>query len=247
MKAKLFLKNNMPTILTCVGTAGVIGTAVTAVQATPKAIQLLEEAKQNKGEELTTFEKVQATYKVYIPSVLIGVSTIGCISGAHILNKRQQASLLSAYTLLNTSYKQYKDKVIDLLGEEANDEIQAEVAKDNYKESNMAMVENEELFYDAFSGRYFKSTKHKVQEAEYRLNRDMVMRDYAYLNEWYEYIGLDSIDSGWKLGWSTGMCIQAYWQEWIDFNHTKVTMDDGLECTIVKFWQEPLPDFEEYS
>ena len=47
-KSQRFLSKNSATILTCVGAAGVIATTVTAVKATPKAIKLLEKAKEEK-------------------------------------------------------------------------------------------------------------------------------------------------------------------------------------------------------
>lgn len=238
-------KRNASTILTCVGAIGVVATSVTAIKATPKAIKLLEEAKEEKGEELTNIEVVKAVAPVYIPAVVIGISTVACIFGANTLNKRQQAALTSAYALLSSSYKEYRDKVVYLLGEEKHEEVIEEIAKDKYKETDISVSEENQLFYDAFSRRYFESTLFKVQKAEYYLNRDLTMRDYAYLNEFYDYLGLEAHDSGDTLGWSTGACIETYWQPWIDFSHKKVTMDDGLECIIVTMFQEPLADFEE--
>ena len=41
-KTKVFFHNNSPTILTCIGAAGMIATTVLAVKATPKALKLLE-------------------------------------------------------------------------------------------------------------------------------------------------------------------------------------------------------------
>lgn len=106
---------------------------------------------------------------------------------------------------------------------------------------------DKELFYDSFSGRYFESTIEDVQRAEYRINRDLTMRDYAYLNEFYGYLGIDEIESGWELGWSVGSCLDYYWQPWIDFNHKKETMEDGTEYHIITMWQEPILNFEDYS
>ena len=60
-----------------------------------------------------------------------------CIFGSNVLNKRQQASLASAYALLDTSFKEYKKKVIDLYNEEADIEIRNEIAKDKYEENDI--------------------------------------------------------------------------------------------------------------
>lgn len=246
-RSKLFVKRNAPTILTYVGGAGVIVTAVMAVKATPKALILLEEAKKEKGEELTKVEIVKTAGPAYIPAAIVGVSTLTCIFGANVLNKRQQAALTSAYALINESYKDYRNKVEELYGKEVDDKIKKEIAKDKYEDGKVTVEEDKELFYDDFSSRYFQSTLYDVQHAEYRLNRELVMRDYVDVNEFYEWLGLEPIDAGYELGWSKGLNLAAYWQEWVDFTHSKVEMEDGMECHIVQMLSEPLPDFRDYA
>lgn len=49
--------------------------------------------------------------------------TITCLLASNILNKRTQASLMSAYAILDQSYKEYKNKLIELYGEEQHNEI----------------------------------------------------------------------------------------------------------------------------
>ena len=110
------LYRSSPTILTVVASIGVIATTITAVQATPKAIKLLKEAELEKGENLTKLEIVRVAGPTYIPSVLLGVSTIACIFGANALNQKKQASLMSAYVMLNESYKQYRKSAKTVYG-----------------------------------------------------------------------------------------------------------------------------------
>ena len=244
--SKRFFKKNGSTILTVVGGVGVIGTAVLAAKATPKAMLLLNSAENEKGEELTNFEKVKVAGPAYIPAVITGAATIVCIFGANALNKKQQAALTSAYALLDNSYKEYKKKVQDMYGGEAANQIKAELAKDKYEKGNIEIGEDEILFYDEFSERYFTASPTKVKDAQYQLNRDLVMQDWAYLNDWYYYLGIDPVEYGEELGWSSGGNSERYWQTWIDFNYHKVTMDDGLECFIVSFFSEPYINFEDY-
>lgn len=245
MNAKLFFKRNASTILTCVGGIGVVATAVVAVKDTPKAMQLIEKKTEEKGEDLTTIEKIKVAGPVYIPAVAIGVSTLACIFGANALNKRTQASLMSAYALLDSSYKEYKNKVEELYGEGASALVQGEVAKDKYNSGDISIDDEKLLFYDYFSERYFHSTMEEVMQAEYDINRELHTKDYAYLNEFYDLLGLDHIQSGWDLGWSMGASLSHYWKTWIDFKHEKVEMEDGMECYIVTM-TEPIVDFEEY-
>lgn len=246
-KSQLFVKRNSTTILTVVGAVGVVATTVTAVKATPKALLLLEQAKEEKGEELTKLEVVKIAGPVYLPSVAIGVGTIACIFGANVLNKRSQASLMSGYALIDGAYKDYRKKVDELYGNEAGEQVRAELAKDNYDETEHKQIEeNNRLYYDFYSGRYFEATPYAVKRAEYEINRTLMLDDGVYLNEWYQLLDLEPLEHGWDFGWAACANSDMYWQTWIDFHHEVTTMDDGLECIIVSFSQEPYPEFEDY-
>lgn len=241
--SKLFIKRNASTILTCLGGAGVITTAVTAVTATPKAMRLLDEVKEEKGDELTKWDVVRTVGPVYIPSILIGTSTIACIFGANVLNKHRQVAIMSAYALLDNSYKEYKAKVVELYGEEADKKVREGIAKDKYTETEDV---GKQLFYDDYSGRFFESTSEQVIKAEYALNRTLSIDYGVYLNEFYEMLGLDTVDYGDYMGWSTYYLSEMQWNSWIEFEHTKTIMEDGMECTIITMSSEPIFDFENY-
>ena len=241
-----FVKHNSPTILTCIGAAGVVGTAVLTGKAVLKASKLLEEAKEEKGEDLTLMETLQVAGPTYIPAVLTGVATITCIFGANILNKKKQAAILSAYTLLDHSYKDYKEKVDELYGEGSDRNVRNELAKDQYDENDISVDDDKQLFYDEFSERYFESTMGKVLKAEYELNKMIAVDCGAFLNEFYELLGIDAVDYGDYMGWSSFKLAETYGYCWVDFEHTKVVMDDCLECTIISMKQEPIFDPENY-
>lgn len=241
-QAQLFCKRNASAILTGLGGAGVIATTVMAVKATPKALKLIEEAENEKGEELTTLEKFAATGTTYVPTIITGATTIACIVGANILNKHQQAALMSAYALLDNSFKEYKNKVDELYGDGSDREIRHEIVKDKYEPS-----ENEQLlFYDEFSERYFHSTMEDVLIAEYEINHLLAQDCGVYLNEFYDLLGINTVDYGDYLGWSSFELVETYWYCWVEFEHEKVTMDDGRECYIIHMPKEPTFDFENY-
>lgn len=149
-------------ILTCIGAVGVIVTSIAAVRATPKAEILLKEAESEKGEELTAIEVVKIAAPVYIPALLIGATTVACIFGANILNVRQQASLISAYGLLDASYKEYQSKVRELYGEEGDQKAKEAVAKVHYTEIPEKISEDKQLFFDFATLNYFESTMDEV-------------------------------------------------------------------------------------
>lgn len=242
--SKIFLKKHSSTILTVTAAIGVIATSVATAKATLKATEILKEEEKKREKELTNFEKIKIAAPKYIFPVAIGASTIACIFGANILNKRQQAALISAYGLLDNSYKRYKDKVKELYGEEVHNNVIDAIAKEDVKDVHINApgvistyhqeldetdMGETRLFYDEFSGRYFETTLEKVLLAEYHLNRNFILRGCAPLNEFYDFLGLEPKDYGDVLGWTV-------YEEifWIDFNHRKAIIGDDLECYIIE-------------
>lgn len=218
-----------------------VATSVMTARATIKANDILLEAKYEKGDDLSFWEKVNVTLPVYVPTILMGVGTIGCVLGANVLNKQHQKALTSAYILLDQSFKEYKNKVVELYGEEADEKIEAAIEEEHLKDDGSVR-----LFYDEYSDQYFESTLFEVQRAEYELNRKMLKEDCVFLNDWYEELGIKIMENGFAVGWSTFQCMEMYWQPWIDFDHYTFTTKEGRECTGISFVEYPVLDFEEW-
>lgn len=150
--------------LTCLGGLGVIATSIIAARSTPKAMRLLESAKKEKGEELTKVEVIKTAAPAYIPTIAVGAATIACIFGIGLLDKRSQGSLMSAYALLDKSYRTYRDKVTEIYGENADETVKEAVAKDIYEEEKDTLdvmledADDEEvLFLDMNTLEYFNA------------------------------------------------------------------------------------------
>ena len=249
----MFLKKNSATILTVAAAASVITTSVLSAKAAIKASRVLAHKEEEKGEKLTFKETISAIWTIYIPPVVSGMSTIACVFGANILNQHQQASLASAYALIDSSYKEYKAKLKELYGEEAHnnivDAIAAKKCEDVYiSAGGLESAYNQEiesdteprLFYDEYSGRYFESTIEKVLLAEYHLNRNYILRGFARLNDFYEFLGLEQTDYDEAAGWD--ICSEIYW---IDFNHRKILIgddNDSFECYVIEMPYYPSED-----
>lgn len=237
------VKISKSTILTVAASMGVIATTVAAIRATPKAVRLLKEAELEKGESLTKLEIVRVSAPTYMPSILLGVSTIVCIFEANALNQRKQVSLMSAYAMLNESYKQYRKSAGMVYGEDADDKIHAEMAKDamvascdwGYQIYNMDMDPESErlLFYDLSSKKYFRTTMAAVLNAQYHTNRNLALRGDCTLNEYLSFLGVDGIDGGERVGWDISYMIEELDCYWLDFDNYKATLEDGVECIII--------------
>ena len=250
MNVHRFIKKNASTILTCIGAAGVVATAVMAVKETPKAMSLLDDAREEKGDKLTTWEKIVVAGPTYAPAVITGAATIACIFGSNVISKHQQATLMGAYALLDNSYREYKKKVDELYGEEAGEHVRSEIAKDKYTGDEEIDNNGEELFFDFYSGRYFNSTQDKVMMALYEVNRRMVTENVVTLNELYDLLGLEEKPEYEQLGWGACMLSEMYWSQWIDFGLEKTVIEEeteyseGVECTILHMPMEPIVDYD---
>lgn len=240
------LKRTSPTILSCIAAIGTVATAVLAVKATPKAIEYIQ---MNTGynhdgvmEVPSKEEIVKATWKNYIPAVAVGLGTIVCILSANGLNRKQQATITSAYVLLENAYKEYKNKLKDIYGEETDTEVRKAVAKDNYT-GDPDVTDGKLLFYDEYSNRYFERTMEEVIDAEYHLNREFILEGDVKLNKFYELLGLPGTELGAVVGWDCESAAAFFGYQWIDFEHDLVVMDDGLECYIVHMPFAPTREF----
>lgn len=260
-KSGLYIKKYSPVALSCIASVGVVVTAVVAVKATPKAVIKIhaDSRKNHDGDPYayTKQEAVTSAWKCYIPAVAIGASTIACIMGANALNRRQQAALTSAYALVQNSYKEYKDKLKELYGEEAHNAIVNSIMSEQCKDISISATggwfnstldfgegmepEVVRTFYDSFSQRYFETTIEKVIQAEYHLNRNFMFAGTIPLNDFYEFLGLEKTDFGDSVGWSS-VNGDIYW---IDFNHRRVTLDDGMEVYVIDMVFEPTADWME--
>lgn len=252
MDLRPFIKRNASTILTCLGATGVVATAVMVGKETPKVTTLLKDAKEKKGEELTKWEKVKIAGPIYAPSIITGAATIACIFGSNLISKRQQATLMSAYALLDNSYREYKKKTDELYGNEAGKHIRGEIAKDKYTGDDKLLDDNKELFYDFYSGRYFESNKETVMRAQYETNRAMYLNGAVCLNEYYDFLGLEPKAEYEDIGWSCGQLEDSYWHPWIEFDSEEITIDEeseyseGIECTIIHLPMEPFMGYQDY-
>lgn len=262
--SKHWLKRNSPTILTCIGAIGVVATAVTAVRATPKALDLADEEirKQNRAlldeatkngydvcnqiDRLKPIEMVKVAWKPYIPSIIIGSATIACIFGANVLNQRQQAALTSAYIFLERSYKEYKDKVKAVLGEDAAKQVDTAIVKEKFTDEEMVPSFDGDkcLFYEEHYGKFFERTMLEVRDAEYQLNRKLSKEGEVSLNDFMALLDLPELPYGNELGWSQEDGFDFYNYTWIEFEHVLLQVAEDMECYMIKYPLPPNPGYD---
>lgn len=241
------LKKHSPEILTGIGITGMITTTVLAVKATPKALMLIEERKLDLNtEELKKTEVVKTVWTCYIPTLVTGTLSIACIIGASSVNLRRNAALATAYTIADTARKEYREKVIETIGEKKETLVRDAIAKDkieaNPVESQQIVIteKGETLCYEPLSGRYFKSDINKIKRAVNEINSRMLSDTYASLNDFYYELGLDDTKIGNQLGWRIDKC------RLIEISFSSQLTSSGDPCLVIDFIDAPMYDFDRY-
>ena len=229
-------KKHSPEILVGLGIAGAASSVIFAIKATPKAMILLEEKRQELGvEKLEAKEIIKTAAPVYIPTaVSFGVS-VACIIGASSVNARRNAALTAAYTLSESTLRTYRDKVLETVGEDKEREIRQAAAIEQQQQTPepQTVVVNgaagQLKCFDSLSGRYFAATKNQIDKEFNRQLRDDMR---ISLNEWYDLIGLDQNKLGDMLGWDID-------RGYIETCYASRLDEDGMPCLVVNYVEPP--------
>ena len=232
-------KKHSPEILIGMGIAGAASSVIFAVKATPKAMFLLEEKRQELGvENLEAKEIIKTAAPVYIPTaVSFGVS-VACIVGASSVNARRNAALTAAYTLSESTLRTYRDKVLETVGEDKEREIRQKAAIEQQQRTPepqtlvVSSASGQLKCFDSLSGRYFVSTKNEIDKAVNEFNRQLRDDMRISLNDWYDLIGLDTNKLGDMLGWDIE-------RGYVETCYASRLDEDGLPCLVVNYVEPP--------
>lgn len=242
-------KKHSPEILVGIGIAGMVTSTVLAVRATPKALEKIEEAKRQNGEaeecvcvSLTPIETVKAAWTCYVPAIVVGGISVGCLIGASSVHIRRNAALATAYALSETTLKEYQSKVIEEIGEKKEKAVRDAIDKDKIDQQPVSKSEviltekGDVLCFEKLSGRYFKSNMNELKKAVNEINRQMRYDMYVSLNEFYYLIGLDGTEVGDMLGWNID-------KGYVELDYSSHLADDGTPCLVVGYSVMPQYEF----
>ena len=238
------LKKHSPEILVAAGVVGVVASAVVACKATTKASTILEDAKDKMdkihecvetkpeneytdedAKKDTTIVYVQTGVKLaklYAPAIILGALSItGIIASNNILRKRNVA-LAAAYTAVDTSFKQYRSRVVERFGEEIDKElrhnIKAKTFEETFIDENGEVVTTEKTVkiadpnaYSDYARFFDESNPNWEKDSEYNLmflrsqqayaNDKLIAQGYLYLNDVYDMLGIPRSKAGQIVGW----------------------------------------------
>lgn len=243
---KKVLNQRSPEILTGIGIAGMVITTVLAVKATPKAMRAIqkEEKKLDQGEKLSAKDVVKVSWKYYVPATITSACSIACLIGASSVNLKRNAALATAYKLSETALTEYKEKVIETIGEKKERKIREDISKDHFEKDQVSTKEifitntGKTRFYDVMAKRKFTSDIQHLKKIENELNRRMRDEMYITLNDFYHEIGLEPIPVGDILCWNID-------KGYIDMQFDSFIDDEDVPCIVVDFLVRPTYDYED--
>ena len=245
-KAMFNVKKHSPEILIVAGIAGVVTSAVMACKATMKVNEVLAETKENinkvhdvmadKGISEKEYSKEDSARdlaiiygkasvklaKLYGPAIALGgLSLTAIVCSNNILRKRNVA-LAAAYTAIDTSYNQYRSRVIEKFGENVDREmkygikaVQIEektVDENGKKKTTKKTVEvvnpydysDYARFFDAGNPNWEKDSEYNLmflKRQQAYANDKLKANGYLFLNEVYDMLGIPKSKAGQVVGW----------------------------------------------
>ena len=233
---------NSPAILTALSVGGLVTTAFMGSRASIKAYYILDEERAIREENssdgyydpLTKREMFDLTWKCYIPTVAIGLATIGCIVGANHISSMRNAALASIYGITEAAFKEYQTKVVETIGATKELKVRDEVSADRLKANPLGTNEviftgkGEVMCYDSLSGRYFKSDIEQIRRMVNKLNQELLTDMFLTVNELYDAIGLSNTKLGDEMGWDLDKGL-------LEINFSAQLADDGEPCLVLNY------------
>jgi hypothetical protein len=234
--------DNAPAILTGIAVVGTVSSIVFTGKATFKAAQVIADHQgmldvEEKTHPLSKREKVELTWRYYVPAAGTAVLTIACIIGANRISTTRAAALASAYTAVQKGFKEYQNKVVEQIGKNKEQKVRDAVAQDRIDRrppsAEVTLVgTGTVLCMDAHTGRYFNGDMEAIRSAENDINYQIIHQDYASLSDFYSLIGLESTSESDNLGWNTDAKFEI--------DYSTAMAPDGRPCIVIDFRTIPV-------
>lgn len=228
--AKIFVRENTPAILTAFGVTGTLTTAYFAARAAYDSYPVITNYEEFNGIPDSTREmyiqRGKLVWKLYIPAVVSGTSTVLCIVIAAKVGSRRTAAITAAYTLSERALTEYREKVTEVLGENKERKIRDQIAQDQVKANPPAPTiitgDGKVLCYEQFTGRYFTCTMEDLRRALNNVNAKLIKHDIATVSDFYDEVGLPYTSYSSEVGWESSKLL--------DLEFSTVLSEDDRPC-----------------
>lgn len=243
--ARKLVSDNSPAILTAVAVVGVVTTAVLVAKAAPQAHQDIQNEKSERTDEVDIIDQVKLTYKHYIPAAVVGSATIACIIGANTVSTKRSAALASAVGLSEFAFKEYRDKVVEHIGDKKetkiHDDVMQDVVRRNPVSEGSVIITGggRSLFLDNYSKTYFESDMESVRRAANDINEQIFGQEYASLNDFYNRLSVPGSIVGDEVGWNQ--------LNKLEIRYSSCLTDDGRPCVTIDYRKNPVRDYHRFG
>ena len=235
------VSDNSPAILTAIGVTGTVSTAYLTGKASFRAAYVLE----SELPDATFKDHFKRVWKFYIPAAATGAATVACIVGANHISSKRNAALISAYSLTEKAFRDYKEQVVEAVGEKKEHLVQEAAAKKRLDETPLNSSEvyilgnSEQLCFDPMSGRYFKSDIETIRKSVNLINAQIIGNMYASVNEFYACLGLHPTTFGEEAGWTADSLL--------DISFTAHLAEDGTPCIAMNYITTPKRNYHKFG
>jgi len=237
--------DHSPQILTALGVAGTVTTAILTGKASFKAAKILDDKKyerrpldeNNQAQPLEFKEKVYLVWKLYLPPVAVGVVTVASIITASQIGTRRAAAMAAAYTVTEKAFSEYKDQVVKKFGETKEQMVRDSLAQEQVSnhpvgDRQVIIAGGNVLCYEPFTDRYFDSDMESIKKAMNDLNYRINNNWYASLSEFYDLLGLPRTSYSDEVGWNADKLLE------LEFTTTLAT--DGRPAIVINYQVQPI-------
>ena len=230
----LFAKRHSPVILTGAGIVGGVTSTVLACRATLKVQPVIEdlndfvddvnsrkiESSYRRGTELGY---IYGTYgikiaRIYAPAVIVGVASVGCVLGSHVILRRRNAALVAAYAALDQSFNEYRKRIREEIGDKRENEIRNSLVERNVvdaetgEKTKKLVVDGHPVsiyakFFDELNPNWTKTHEYNILflRSQMRFANDRLrVHGHIFLNEVYDMLGIKRTPAGQIVGWVYG-------------------------------------------
>jgi hypothetical protein len=228
----LIAKKNSPHIFFAAGVVGTIASTVLACRATLKLSETLDEIHKDVQvlEDLSPVERESEEFKLdtiyiygkaslklvrlYAPAAVVGVASIGMLTGSHVQLVKRNTALMAAYAAVQKAYDDYRDRVREQLGAERELDIYHAVETKKILDSDGKEVEVKVAnpskyspyakFFDEFSPHWQRDSELNriyIQVQQNYANHRLNATGHVFLNEVYDSLGINRSTAGAVVGW----------------------------------------------
>lgn len=199
------VRSNSTTIFSALAISGVVTTAYLTGKASFKACHRLS----SESPHMSKKETAELVWKFYIPAGVSGAATIACVIAAQKTGSRKTAAAQAAFSISERAFSEYRDKVIEQIGENKEQKIRDEIAQDHVTKNKPPSTEvlvtgpGNILCLEKYTGRYFSSDAETLKKAQNDLNAKLIAHNYAYMDDFYYLIGLPQTSHSATVGWES--------------------------------------------